>query len=514
MELNPLVFDEKLKKFLRAWKKSNVQNMTLENYANLNNHNSFCYWLEYGSPELGAIGNNSLNKFGIWVPKDDDKVFDEMFNYDGTYAWYAKLGHTSQEAFEKIHEKIKHVVELASTNRFAEIEHISLHSIVKWKIALLYSKKQLLPIFSRPALLQVSKGLGGNHEQKTPIFELQSYILSFKPPEEPLEAFAARVYSMYRIKDPKFYIIGSKYNDDSGGDTVDVLPDMLASSDVSIGFLNGLNFTPYLDHKPSDIERIISENYEEKSPSLYKLQRYFKLLLQIKEGDIIAVKSQGTHNKLTIVAYATVTKRNGTVYKYLPKALGHHIHVEFTDWGFKKNVGLTYAETIHEVKITNPHFKRIFGPYALLDDAIGENDPDNDENDGDESDYIRGAISQAIVKRIHYIMQKRFLKYLKNKYKGQTIEKEFKNRIDVYRTDGTFEWIYEIKPFESPYRCIREGIGQLLDYVHKFKSKPNYKIIIVGPEKPKATDEKFIYHIKNTLKIDFEYQCFDYQNNK
>lgn len=118
MELNPVVFDRKLKEFLKAWKKSKVWDMTLELYADLNNHSSFCYWLEYGSPELGGIGNNSLNKFGIWIPKEEAKEFDEMFNYDGTYAWYARLGDSPHSAFENIHEKIKEVVELASTNQF------------------------------------------------------------------------------------------------------------------------------------------------------------------------------------------------------------------------------------------------------------------------------------------------------------------------------------------------------------------------------------------------------------
>jgi hypothetical protein len=73
--------------------------------------------------------------------------------------------------------------------------------------------------------------------------------------------------------------------------------------------------------------------------------------------------------------------------------------------------------------------------------------------------------------------------------------------------------MYEIKPFESPYRCIREGIGQLLDYVHRFKKYPNLNIIIVGPEKPKARDQRFIDHIQQIIGLEFEYQSFDYLNH-
>lgn len=52
------------------------------------------------------------------------------------------------------------------------------------------------------------------------------------------------------------------------------------------------------------------------------MKRYYRLLMQIKEGDIVAVKSHGTHNQLTIIAYATIVKRNGSVYSYMPNQLG------------------------------------------------------------------------------------------------------------------------------------------------------------------------------------------------
>ncbi|MCW3110273.1 MAG: hypothetical protein JWQ09_4779 [Segetibacter sp.] len=517
MKLNPSVFDAILQNFLDEWQPADVSNMTLQLYANLNDHNSFCYWLEYGSSELGAIGNNSLNKFSIWIPKEENKVFDKMFSYDGVYAWYTTLGATAEIAWRVVHAHIKEIVRLSLADDFSAIEQIKTHAIVKWKIAFLYSRKQLLPIYSRPALLQVAKGLGGHFNLGSAIFDIQSFILAFKPVAESMEDFAARIYNQYRLKDRRFYIFGSKYSDEKGADTKDVFPDMLAASDVAMGFMNGFNFTPYTGANSAAIEKLVTTNYKEKKPELPKMKRYFRLLIQIKEGDIIAVKSHGTHNQLTIIAYAMVVKRNGSVYNYVPGQLGHHIHVEFLDWGFKKKTGLTYAETIHEVKANNSHLGIIFGSYALF--AKGstrpeENDEDGDETtDRDENDYMRGETSQVVVRQIHNIMQNRFLKYLKNKHKGQTIEREYKNRIDVYREDGSAEWLYEIKPFESPYRCIREGIGQLLDYVHRFRSLEDLTVVIVGPEKPKDSDQRFIAHLQETLSVAFEYQAFDYLNN-
>lgn len=520
MELKPTVFDAKLADFHAEWTLTAIRNMTLERYANLNDPTSFCYWLEYGSAELGAIGNNSLNKFGIWIPKEEDKHFAKMFEYDGTYAWYATLGKTAEEAFITIHNRIKEIVGLAQLNQFALIEDIKTHSIVKWKIAFLYSHKLLLPIYSKPALLQIAKGLNGNFDNSSTVYEMQTYILKQKPPEELVEDFVARVYKLYRLKDRRFYVFGSKYSDEHGGDTVDVFPDMIKASDVAIGFMDYYNFTPYALATPAEIDQIVTAHYKEKKPEISKMKRYFRLLLQIREGDIIAVKSQGTHNKLTIIAYATVVKRNGTIYSYQPKKLGHHIHVEFMDWGFKRSTGLTYAETIHEIKVGKPELKKIFGPYALF--AKGSKAPElteeetegnEEDKDRDENDYTRGNKSQVVVRQIHNMMQNRFIRYLKEKHKGHRVEREYENRVDVYREFGKSEWLYEIKPFESPYRCIREGIGQLLDYVHRFKKHTDLKIIVVGPEKPKTRDQKFIEHIQQTIGLDFEYQSFDYLNH-
>lgn len=59
------------------------------------------------------------------------------------------------------------------------------------------------------------------------------------------------------------------------------------------------------------------------------------------------------------------------------------------------------------------------------------------------------------------------------------------------------------------YACIRNGIGQLLDYSHQQKSKKEKRIIIVGPNEPEQHDLDFISAVKNVLQIPFGYISFD-----
>ena len=61
--------------FLTAFPIDKLQDMTLEQYTNLKKEDSFCYWLEYRTYELGSILGGSSSKFGIYKypnkPKDE-----------------------------------------------------------------------------------------------------------------------------------------------------------------------------------------------------------------------------------------------------------------------------------------------------------------------------------------------------------------------------------------------------------------------------------------------------------
>jgi 5-methylcytosine-specific restriction enzyme B len=49
-----------------------LKNMTLEQYA-VGKPDSFCYWLEFKTRELGSIGGGSSAKFGVWWSKSEGR---------------------------------------------------------------------------------------------------------------------------------------------------------------------------------------------------------------------------------------------------------------------------------------------------------------------------------------------------------------------------------------------------------------------------------------------------------
>lgn len=527
MQLQPSQVDIKLAAFHNSWNLERIQKMTLEEYADLNNRDSLCYWLEYGLDELGLIGGVSLHKFEIWKPKNPEKELkDNRYSIQEGYFWNAKKGLTRDDAFQNIRELVVQIANHSINLDWEALDKINYHAIAKWKIAFMFSNKKILPIYSKRALLAISKGLGNrDFPYKTQISVLQKFILQYKNEDEPIEYFTGRNYIAFaEKKKPNFYIIGSKY----GKDSKPQINAFIKNQCVAVGFYDWLDFSSFMGKSDKVVNDFVVKNWTEDQPAVYKLQSIFTKISKLKEGDIIAVKSHGAYNRLTIIAYAQVVKRNGNIYEHHEDKLGHHINVEFLDAGFYKELGLTYGETIHELtkKKDGTKFDKVFGWYSGVEDNFIELEECNEDedfeneyteetgfayNEKSEESFNRNAIASVKVNQIHNIIQNRFIRYLTEKYPHDSVKGE-KNRIDAKRESFNEVHIYEIKPYENVFSCIRDGIGQLLDYSHQYNTKKNIKIYIVGPNEPNKKDLDFIEAIKKNLKISFNYISFDHSS--
>ena len=89
--------------FLNKWPLERIQQMTLEEYTNLEK-TSFCYAVEHDTRDLGSIVGGSSYKFGIYKRNSSSQINEESNRAtDGEYAWFKKYGEDSrQEVFETI----------------------------------------------------------------------------------------------------------------------------------------------------------------------------------------------------------------------------------------------------------------------------------------------------------------------------------------------------------------------------------------------------------------------------
>lgn len=160
--------------FLEKWPIKRIKKMTLEEYCKVGSHDTFTYWLERKTKELGGIsGGSSVSIHGIFerndenIPKGIDWHLQEytMKQKNGMvnnkkYSWYEKHGKTPNKAFNSIKEKIIKTIECAKNAELQDIDSINFGDAVKWKIAFLYQDREkisIIPIYKKEMLQFLTK---------------------------------------------------------------------------------------------------------------------------------------------------------------------------------------------------------------------------------------------------------------------------------------------------------------------------------------------------------------------
>jgi len=169
------------KQFLQQFPIERLRTMTLEEYTNLDKDNSFCYWLEVKTQELGSIWGGSSYKFGIYrYEKRPDNP--TVVVADDEYAWYKKYNAPNkEEAFKVVLKAIIGIAELAQKGDFQAIEEdCTFGNVVKWKIAFLYANEKLIPFYKRDMLEKLAAEYGYSNPSKAKIYELQYFLMKQK----------------------------------------------------------------------------------------------------------------------------------------------------------------------------------------------------------------------------------------------------------------------------------------------------------------------------------------------
>ncbi|SDL84491.1 AAA family ATPase [Pedobacter antarcticus] len=178
-----------IKDFQTEWPYERIKNLSLQEYTNLNK-DSFCYWLESKSTDLGSIWGGSAFKFGVYEKEQKDNTYNSRGRLsDSEYAWYAKYGNSKEEAFEKVKSLLIQVLDAARNQKYDEIDRIDLGDTIKWKLAYIYSDNQILNVFNKIKLVEICKTLEIPIEKKETFFSLQDKILKTKPVDQDYFAF-------------------------------------------------------------------------------------------------------------------------------------------------------------------------------------------------------------------------------------------------------------------------------------------------------------------------------------
>ena len=188
------------RQFLERFPLEQLRMMPLETYTNLERSNSFCYWLESVTYDLGSIWGGSAYKFYIFEYNQNrarDKKNDKYLR-DGKYTWLASIGDNRDSAYDVVRFRINQIASAANSGHFSDIDDIMFGDVVKWKIAYLYSNDKLVPIYSRDMLEQYATEFGMPDAKSRKISELQAFLMEKKGSEDGI-AFMHRLCRAYYL---------------------------------------------------------------------------------------------------------------------------------------------------------------------------------------------------------------------------------------------------------------------------------------------------------------------------
>jgi 5-methylcytosine-specific restriction protein B len=190
--------------FLKEWPLRRIQNMTLEEYTNLDK-TSFCYWVEAVTTDVGSIWGGSAYKFGIFKRRNlESTTLKDNLLTDGEYGWAKKYGNTKEIAFQNIKNILLAIIKNTQNNTIENIDEIDLGDAYKWKIAFLYGDFNIINIFKNESLLEAAQSLGYTGTSKK-FTDLYRFMLPLKQSEQDFFDFTQELWQQTSLAKPKRY---------------------------------------------------------------------------------------------------------------------------------------------------------------------------------------------------------------------------------------------------------------------------------------------------------------------
>ena len=506
-------FDQaQLEAFRTRWPLEALRAMTLEQYTDVDNTDTFCYWVEHGTYDLGSISGYPANKFGIFKRKPGSAVpISSDFGYDDEYTWRWKYGQDREAAFANVKTLVVAVAETALRNDLESISTIDLVNLFKWKLAYLYAPDNVLPIFKRTMLELVARELGMATTRNASYAQLHRHVVSHLPQGEDPTHYARTSYRRSDDQEPRYYVIGSSYDVDGPDGPKKIFQGMVDRDAVAIGFLESKDLTELYDASEGELDAFIKAQFQAGDKGLRAASTAVHNFMAIKAGDRIAVKNYSDRNTSTtkIIAFAVAVERNGSVYRHDPDGLGQLINVEFLDTFIDKTVPHFFPHTLHEVEASSVKWEALFGTVDfILSEApglgAGNSSLEGTTDQKNTDDYDRRGSLAMRVKRNHNRIQQSLYNELFAAH-GDKARMEVGGQVDIVLDEADVLTLYEVKPYPTAASCIRHALGQLIEYAYQYGHGRNVKLRVVGPAALSTGEEPFLEHVRRSIALDFAY---------
>jgi len=110
----------------------------------------------------------------------------------------------------------------------------------------------------------------------------------------------------------------------------------------------------------------------------------------------------------------------------------------------------------------------------------------------------------------HNVLQQTLYQHLANEHGADNVRTEQPSgvgtMVDVVVRIGAEYWFYEIKTFQSPRACIREALGQLLEYSFWPGAQRASRLIVVGETSLDDEGKRYLQTLKERFSLPIEYE--------
>ena len=309
-------------KFQETWPIEKLKTMSLEEYTNLEK-NSFTYWLERETREVGGSGVGSSFSFRIYRRSNKSTVYTgDNRKTDGEYCWFKDLGETPHEVFPKVRQSIVDIVNAAAEADYQKVlavEYGKYGKALQWKIAFLYNPDKFLPIYQTDVISNACKSMGFD-KPKAELHEQYTFLLNQKPDDVNTIEYANQLYKKYNLNDKVRYWVAAP------GPGASEWPEFLKSGVYALGWNEVGDLRDFQDK--ADLQNdLVAANDKSKSDRKNDALALWNISKVMKPGDVIFVK-RGLHE---YVGYGVV--KSYYVFNAADETYPHQIEVDWKKEG-------------------------------------------------------------------------------------------------------------------------------------------------------------------------------------
>lgn len=167
-------------------------------------------------------------------------------------------------------------------------------------------------------------------------------------------------------------------------------------------------------------------------------------------------------------------------------------------------------ETFDELLIPYVYVEGVENVESLVDPLVLGNDFHFEAKRGYPASAIsyKSSQSQKDVIVRHTQMQDKLYEILKSEYGEENVSTEHLhkgNKIDVVLKQKDGYTFYEIKTAGTAKGCIREAMGQLIEYCYWPQNSNAHKLVVVGAYEIDSQTQRYLQHLNSRLNLNLEY---------